>query len=134
MKFKNRQQETLAFIRMAKQALTDRGLTKREIDEFLAQSKREYRRRLRQEMWTASKFEDFELYIIDHSVDGSPSYTKFYKISAASRELAQEFVNNQIQTIDSIYDCSGQWFTTDIRFAHMKGYGYLIKHTLSMDV
>lgn len=134
MKFRNEQHEALTFIKMAQDALADKGVSKREIDEYLADAKRSYRRRLKLSIQKAETFANCDETVIDLSDEYGGRCTHLYKVTAPSREYMKDYIQSEIRTIDSPYDCTGQWFTTDIRFAHMQGDTYLVKHSMSQDV
>lgn len=134
MRWQNEQHEALSFIRMVQQALSDKGVPANEINNHLADTKKRYRRDLRLANKRIEGFEFCEEYIIDRSDEYGGRYTHIYKITAPSREYMRDYIESEIRRVDSPYDCLGQWFTTDIRFAHMQGDTYLVKHSLSMDV
>lgn len=119
-------------LRFFQEILEAKRLSKSEVDEFTKDYKREIRGDIKRGWKRARAIEVFDKYEIQ-SIDGESS-TLIYKVESDSREEVEEYLKDEVVTITSQFDCTGRWFTTDIRFAHLQDRTYLVSHTKRRDI
>ena len=83
------------------------------------------------------KYEDNRLFnkFVRYRKDGE-SKVGYFKMEFEDREAAKEWCIDYYEgnQICSPYDCTGQWFCSSIRWAHMKDNIWLIKIKMNLDV
>lgn len=83
------------------------------------------------------EYEDFRLFnaFVRYREDGE-SKVVFLKTDFIDDQEAEDWCNDYYEgnQICSPYDCTGQWFCSSIRWAHMKNNIWLIKIRMNRDV
>ena len=111
----------------------------KNLSEFLSDNVKEMKQRIRRKLrllkQNAHYEETMDNFYGDYSEDGC-SYTEYQKISFFNREHAEDWTEEiyKENQIYSDYDCTGEFFISGIRFAHMHDDLYLVRIRWSRDV